>query len=110
MKIKAATFILAGGLLALAANAAVVRQSTGADMVPTGKGYGQPATAGQAGPALSLRATGINYHGGPVMTGVPNVYYIWYGNWSGNTAVDHPHRPDEQPRRQRPTSTSTTTY
>ncbi len=27
------------------------------------------------------------YHGGPVMAGGPNVYYIWYGNWSGNTAT-----------------------
>lgn len=29
---------------------------------------------------------GIYYHGGPVMLGTTNVYYIWYGNWSGNTA------------------------
>jgi hypothetical protein len=25
-------------------------------------------------------------HGGPVMLGVTNVYYIWYGDWSNNTA------------------------
>lgn len=31
--------------------------------------------------------TGINYHGGPLLTGGPNVYYIWYGNWSGNPAT-----------------------
>lgn len=30
---------------------------------------------------------GINYHGGPVMLNTTGVYYIWYGNWSGNTAV-----------------------
>jgi Phosphate-induced protein 1 conserved region len=29
---------------------------------------------------------GIKYHGGPVMLGTTNVYYIWYGNWSGNSA------------------------
>src|SRR5262249_3222553 len=29
---------------------------------------------------------GISYHGGPVMLGTTNVYYIWYGNWSGNSA------------------------
>src|SRR5262249_28336108 len=29
----------------------------------------------------------IIYHGGPVMLGIPNVYYIWYGNWSGNSAT-----------------------
>jgi hypothetical protein len=29
---------------------------------------------------------GISYHGGPIMLGTTHVYYIWYGNWSGNTA------------------------
>jgi hypothetical protein len=29
----------------------------------------------------------IAYHGGPVMLGTVNVYYIWYGNWSGNSAT-----------------------
>jgi hypothetical protein len=34
------------------------------------------------------RTNGITYHGGPVMTQTTgnNVYFIWYGNWSGNTA------------------------
>ena len=31
---------------------------------------------------------GITDHGGPVMLGTTvNVYYIWYGNWAGNTAT-----------------------
>jgi hypothetical protein len=32
---------------------------------------------------------GINYNGGPVMTNTlgVNVYYIWYGNWAGNSAT-----------------------
>jgi hypothetical protein len=33
------------------------------------------------------RGNGINYHGGPVILGTTGMYYIWYGNWSGNTAV-----------------------
>jgi Phosphate-induced protein 1 conserved region len=33
------------------------------------------------------RGNGINYHGGPVILGGTNVYYIWYGNWSGNSAL-----------------------
>jgi hypothetical protein len=33
-------------------------------------------------------ANGINYHGGPVMLGTVHVYYIWYGNWSGNSATN----------------------
>jgi hypothetical protein len=30
---------------------------------------------------------GIDYHGGPLLYGTPNVYYIWYGNWANNSAV-----------------------
>lgn len=30
---------------------------------------------------------GIDYHGGPLMLGTPNIYYIWYGNWAGNSAM-----------------------
>jgi len=30
---------------------------------------------------------GIYYHGGPVMHGNVPVYFIWYGNWSGNSAT-----------------------
>jgi hypothetical protein len=32
---------------------------------------------------------GIQYHGGPVLTNAAGVkvYYIWYGNWSGNSAL-----------------------
>ncbi len=30
---------------------------------------------------------GIDYHGGPVMLGPHNIYFIWYGGWSGNTAT-----------------------
>src|SRR5437868_1286083 len=32
-------------------------------------------------------SNGISYRGGPVMLGTVNVYFIWYGNWSGNTAT-----------------------
>jgi hypothetical protein len=43
---------------------------------------------GEAGRAAKARpgANGITYHGGPVMLGTTNMYYVWYGNWSGNTA------------------------
>jgi hypothetical protein len=30
---------------------------------------------------------GIDYHGGPVMLGTTNIYYIWYGNWTNNSGV-----------------------
>src|SRR5690348_8464150 len=36
--------------------------------------------------ASSAPVPPIAYHGGPVMVGEIHLYYIWYGNWSGNTA------------------------
>ena len=32
-------------------------------------------------------SNGISYHGGPVLYSGVNVYLIWYGNWSGDTAT-----------------------
>jgi hypothetical protein len=32
-------------------------------------------------------STGMNFSGGPVMTNPANIYFIWYGNWTGNTAT-----------------------
>ena len=37
--------------------------------------------------AKSRSGNGIFYHGGPLLLGTPTIYYIWYGNWSSNTAV-----------------------
>jgi hypothetical protein len=34
-----------------------------------------------------VTGNGISYNGGPIMSGNINVYLIWYGNWSGNTAT-----------------------
>jgi hypothetical protein len=59
-----------------------------ADLAPEGnkaivpvKGMAKPD--GQAGKT----GNGISYHGGPVMVNGVTVYYIWYGNWSGNSAT-----------------------
>jgi hypothetical protein len=54
------------------------------DVAPSGRGIG---TLQSAAPSQAKRGNGISYHGGPVMTGTPNIYLIWYGNWSGNTAT-----------------------
>ena len=53
-------------------------------MVPTGKGWGvESATApGNQAPRSVTQGNGINYHGGPVMKGTVNAYFIWYGNWT----------------------------
>jgi hypothetical protein len=53
------------------------------DVRPAGRGGGTVTYApyGRA----NLPEHGILYHGGPVILGQVNVYYIWYGGWSGNS-------------------------
>src|SRR5262249_4640927 len=48
-------------------------------LVPTGKGWGEAVA--HAPLALVTSGNGISWHGGPVMHGNVNVYFIWYGNW-----------------------------
>jgi hypothetical protein len=49
------------------------------------------AHPGEAGVTPRARGNGITYHGGPLIgtVGQPPVYvyFIWYGNWSGNSAT-----------------------
>jgi phosphate-induced protein 1 len=63
---------------------------TAPDLQPTGKGWGISSSAttpsGNAKP-VRTGSNGITYHGGPLMLGTVNVYYIWYGNWNGNSAT-----------------------
>ncbi len=46
----------------------------------------RPATARSQGGSRQKGDNGITWHGGPVMLGRANVYYIWYGNWGGANA------------------------
>ncbi|HET8874859.1 MAG TPA: hypothetical protein VFO53_00905 [Casimicrobiaceae bacterium] len=93
-------------MVSSAVNAGAVRADVD-ELVPTGKGWGErPAPGpgpgegagqgqgqpqGQGKPSRPTSGNGIDYHGGPVMVdsakGPPNIYYIWYGNWSGNSAT-----------------------
>jgi hypothetical protein len=62
------------------------------DLQPTGKGAGVfnkfQGPSGDAKPSGGgSGSNGISYHGGPVMTNGTNIYYVWYGNWSGNSAT-----------------------
>ena len=68
----------------------------GSDLVPTGKGWGERAFPGPApgqqgnaghGQGSPFGANGIAYHGGPLILGTTQVFYIFYGNWSGNSAT-----------------------
>jgi hypothetical protein len=84
MKLKA---VFVACVLTLAAYAQVARE---VEFVPTGKGWGIAIDASNKNPSGKAKPAGNNgivYHGGPVMLGTVNVYYIWYGNWSGNSAV-----------------------
>ena len=52
---------------------------------------GKPETKAIHGPKDNFSfgggsQNGIRYHGGPVILGTVNVYYIWYGNWNNNSA------------------------
>ena len=91
----------AAGLLCLVTSTAFAAQvlapgTDESDLVPTGKGWGERAypapprvneNAKAPGQAGKTPSNGIFYHGGPLMLGTTNAYYIWYGNWSGNTAT-----------------------
>jgi hypothetical protein len=51
--------------------------------------FGPNPASSQFGPIGEAIVTGngIEYNGGPVMLGPHNVYFIWYGNFSGNPAI-----------------------
>jgi len=91
-------FALRAGLLgaltltAMLAQAGGVKTDDESVYRPTGKGYGElddsPGAFARwkAATKGSPTTNGINYHGGPVMLGTNKIYYIWYGNWTGNNA------------------------
>ncbi len=54
----------------------------GIDEAPAGM-HGTLRAAGLKRP----KGSGIYYHGGPIMLGTVRFYYIWYGDWTGNTAT-----------------------
>src|SRR5438309_8389596 len=81
-----APFVAAAIFASSAYAAGVLGPDSDEELVPSGKGWGERAQPGHANPHAKPSATGINYHGGPLILGTTNVYYIWYGNWSGNTA------------------------
>jgi hypothetical protein len=49
-------------------------------------GENKPGVVNEAGGKTGATSP-ISYHGGPVMTSTQDIYYIWYGNWSGNSAT-----------------------
>jgi hypothetical protein len=57
------------------------------DLRPNGQGFLTRDANAQNSHKPGGGTNGISYHGGPVMLGTVNIYYIWYGNWSGNSAT-----------------------
>jgi len=63
-------------------------------LVPTGKGWGQVLPETQppriwGAPQKTAPTNGILYHGGPIIPGKVNLYFIWYGNFlTGPAASD----------------------
>ncbi len=49
------------------------------EIKPNGKGQTTKPAGSHANPQSP---TGIDYHGGPLLTAGPNVYVIWYGAWT----------------------------
>lgn len=97
----AAALALAAGLFAQG-NGNGNGQGNSNDLAPTGKGIGTTIAPGLTGnhpgpdrvnngsktaPGTTIPQNGIYYHGGPVIHGGTYIYFIWYGNWSGNTAM-----------------------
>ena len=71
----------------------VARQNNAPDVLPkvihrthTNQDMDSNRGAHPASTGLLRSGNGISYHGGPLILGTTHVYYIWYGNWSGNSA------------------------
>jgi hypothetical protein len=74
---------------ASSAFASSVNAGPGAELVPSGKGFGvvDNSQAHQnSNPHHGGGGNGISYHGGPVILGTTNVHFIWYGTSSWPTS------------------------
>ena len=58
------------------------------DVAPRGQSPGGVPGAERGSSKPGSSSNGISYHGGPVLYNGVNVYLIWYGSWSGNSATN----------------------
>src|SRR5262252_3449215 len=85
-------FLVLTTLLCLAWNVYAQGQDTNPEERGAGKAVLKTINSGEiAGNDAALANRngaqyGISYHGGPLMLADTRVYYIWYGDWSRNTA------------------------
>jgi hypothetical protein len=86
-------FVVLSSLLAVAACGGAEELSNeqpqqSVDVQPDGKGNATLESYLNSGkPTGQAVQAGIQFHGGAIMSGTKTVYYIWYGNWTGNTAT-----------------------
>lgn len=83
--------LMFGIVLVQSTAAQTIRQAS--HLIPTGKGWAtadnMPNHASSSTSSITPASNGINYHGGKVISGNVNVYFIWYGNWTnGPSASD----------------------
>ncbi len=72
----------------LALNTTTVQAQRAGIVKPLDRSVREPLRPLQAPqPKAVNTGNGINYNGGPVMLGPHHAYFLWYGNWSGNTAT-----------------------
>lgn len=99
-KLTSIAALTAGLVIAATSQASAVKTDGDSVYRPTGKGFGElvppsyihsDKASKNAKPSggSSGRSNGIYYNGGPVMLGTTNVYYIWYGDWSGYSSAQN---------------------
>jgi hypothetical protein len=84
------SWLIALTFCALTATAQTARDAV--HLTPTGKGWGEVTSAPRSPITTGVSKSttnGIYYHGGPVLHGTVNLYFIWYGNF-----VNGPKRSD----------------
>jgi hypothetical protein len=81
MQFKKLSLLVAGLMFAAASQAGTVNMTSGSQMKPTGKGFGElDSTAMQASAGAARSGTNtLSLHTGNPMTGTIHAYYIWYG-------------------------------
>ena len=99
MKFKLTTMaaLTAGLVIAAASQASAIKTDGDSVYRPTGKGFGELVSPSDIHSNKGAKPgghgggsnNGIFYHGGPVMLGSTNVYYIWYGDWSGYASAQN---------------------
>ncbi len=81
---------LLAGCSNLDPNVGTAEEAIHGDLAPNGKGFLTRDANAQVNGQASRKpggGNGISYHGGPLILGTPSIYYIWYGNWGGNSAT-----------------------